>query len=316
MSGEGIVPVTEEKQAVFSYGKLGFPCEIFHDDIYKFHDGKINWHWQRELEFSYIYKGSVELYILEEKHLIKEGEGYVILPDYMHCITNISHEEGLYDTIYVDPDFIFGKQTYVLFQKYYMSICNIINNGVIFFSIKEKWGAELVEELKNISYLLESTPPYYEIDVNRKLLNIWKIILENTDDENMGKKPISRNVESKIKEMICFIQANYGKKIYLEDIALSANIGKGECCRLFKTYLCTTPIKYLMEYRIEQSISMLLDGNDTITEIAMDVGFNSINHYIDTFKKITGTTPYKYKLGIENMVNEITEKPSGLRPRL
>jgi AraC-like DNA-binding protein len=209
----------------------------------------------------------------------------------------------------VDPDFIFGKQTYVLFQKYYMSICSIINKGVIFFSIKEKWGAELVEELKNIADLLEKTPPYYEIDVNRKLLNIWKIILENTEDKNMRKKSVSRNVESTIKKMIYFIQANYEKKIYLDDIALSANIGKGECCRLFKTYLCTTPIKYLMEYRIEQSISMLLDGNKTITEIAMDVGFNSINHFIDTFKKITGTTPHKYKSGIENiMVHGITEK--------
>jgi AraC-like DNA-binding protein len=309
MSGEVIVPVTEEMQAIFSYGKLGFPCEIFHDDIYKFHEGKINWHWQRELEFSYIYKGCVELYVLEEKHLIKEGEGYVILPDCMHRITNFFNEEGLYDTIYVDPDFIFGKQTYVLFQKYYMSICSIINKGVIFFSIKEKWGAELVEELKNIADLLEKTPPYYEIDVNRKLLNIWKIILENTEDKNMRKKSVSRNVESTIKKMIYFIQANYEKKIYLDDIALSANIGKGECCRLFKTYLCTTPIKYLMEYRIEQSISMLLDGNKTITEIAMDVGFNSINHFIDTFKKITGTTPHKYKSGIENiMVHGITEK--------
>jgi AraC-like DNA-binding protein len=188
-----------------------------------------------------------------------------------------------------------------------MSICSIINKGVIFFSIKEKWGAELVEELKNISYLLENTPPYYEIDVNRKLLNIWKIILENTDDKNMRKKSVSGTVESKIKKMIYFIQTNYAGKIYLDDIALSADIGKGECSRLFKTYLCTTPIKYLMEYRIEQSISMLLDGNETITEIAMDVGFNSINHFIDTFKKVTGTTPYKYKLRIENMANEITK---------
>jgi AraC-like DNA-binding protein len=309
MGEERIVPVTEEKQALFSYGKLGFPCEIFHDDINKFHEGNINWHWQRELEFSYIYKGCVELYVLEERHIIKEGEGYVIFPDCMHRITKIFNEEGLYDTTYVDPDFIFGKQTYILFQKYYLSLCNIINNGVIFFSIKETWGAKLVEELKNITYLLEETPPYYEIEVNRKLLNIWKIILENTEDKNMRKISINTNVESAIKKMIYFIQANYAGKIYLDDIAHSANIEKGECCRLFKTYLYTTPIKYLMEYRIEQSISMLLDGNDKITEIAMDVGFNSINHYIDTFKKITGTTPYKYKLGIENIrVNEVIKK--------
>lgn len=74
-----IVQVTEQLQASYPYGKPGFPCEICMDDINVFYESTVNWHWQTELEFSYIYEGSLELQVLEKRYRIDERQGYLIL---------------------------------------------------------------------------------------------------------------------------------------------------------------------------------------------------------------------------------------------
>ena len=40
---------------------------------------------------------------------------------------------------------------------------------------------------------------------------------------------------------------------------------------------------------------MLRNSDDTVTEIAMNVGFHSVSAYIKYFKKIYGMTPVKYR---------------------
>lgn len=66
----------------------------------------------------------------------------------------------------------------------------------------------------------------------------------------------------------------------------------------------TSPYDYLIQYRLQQSLKLLTSKQNNITEIAMDVGFNSASHFIQCFKKymsmitITKTTfqyNFRYK---------------------
>ena len=57
---------------------------------------------------------------------------------------------------------------------------------------------------------------------------------------------------------------------------------------------------YLNKVRIEQSKKILENGNDSILEIALKVGFEDQSYYSKVFKKNTGITPYKYKIKYKN----------------
>lgn len=296
INGRKIIPVSDNMKAIFRYGEIGFPCQLYHDNISNFHENNVNWHWQGDLEFSIIKRGQVELQLLKNKYIVKEGEGYLIFPDCLHRITKSINQEGLYDTIIVNPNLLYGKTSSIIYHKYYMPIF-LKSNGVLFFSSNTNWGKTIFELFELMVTLLEEKPVHYEISVIQQLSNIWKELLLHAEvSETILPNPlIQKNTKIKIRDMLAYIHKNYENTVLLEDIASVGKVSKGECCQIFKKYVHTSPIKYLMEYRIEQSIPLLLQKDKNITEAALSVGFNCINHYINTFKKIVGTTPYQYK---------------------
>jgi AraC-like DNA-binding protein len=99
----------------------------------------------------------------------------------------------------------------------------------------------------------------------------------------------------RITTLINYIQTHHQEKVTLADIAKSASISRGECCRFFQRMIHMTPFSYLNEYRIFQSVSVLVENNLSITEISEVVGFSSISFYTSTFKKQMKCSPREYR---------------------
>ena len=55
-----------------------------------------------------------------------------------------------------------------------------------------------------------------------------------------------------------------------------------------------TPIEYLNYYRIESACEQLLTTDYSITEVALNSGFNDASYFIKIFKKHRGITPKQY----------------------
>lgn len=65
--------------------------------------------------------------------------------------------------------------------------------------------------------------------------------------------------------------------------------------KLFKKIYRTTFNRYLSEYRIERSKTLLLDTPLPVNLIAERVGFNNYTYYYTVFKAILGITPQQYR---------------------
>ena len=63
----------------------------------------------------------------------------------------------------------------------------------------------------------------------------------------------------------------------------------------FRQEIGTTPIKYLQRYRINQSKRLLLETQQTITEVALTVGFSDSGYFSRIFRRETGLTPEAYR---------------------
>jgi AraC-like DNA-binding protein len=96
--------------------------------------------------------------------------------------------------------------------------------------------------------------------------------------------------------MTGFIQQQYQQKISLNDIAASGLVSRSACCQIFKKFLGKSPVEYLTEYRISKSVELILNGKNSMTDIAMLCGFGSSSYYAETFHKVLGCTPTEYKM--------------------
>lgn len=85
------------------------------------------------------------------------------------------------------------------------------------------------------------------------------------------------------------------EKITLTDIANAANLSKSEALRSFHLALSTTPVNYLIDYRMECAQKLLLTTNLTVTQISLNVGIDNISYFVRTFRRKYGTTPKKFR---------------------
>ena len=95
--------------------------------------------------------------------------------------------------------------------------------------------------------------------------------------------------------MIGFIQNNCAHRISLKKIALSRAAGQSKCCKLFAKYLGQTPDTHLNRYRLNKSLDFLQNGDMSITEIALSVGFGGANYYAEIFRKCFGKSPTEFR---------------------
>jgi len=92
-----------------------------------------------------------------------------------------------------------------------------------------------------------------------------------------------------------FIAENQDNAICLATVAKAVNTSTFYFCKLFKRATGLTFTDYLARVRIEKSKTLLLDPNRRVSEIAYEVGFESLTHFNRVFRRILHQSPTSYR---------------------
>lgn len=98
-----------------------------------------------------------------------------------------------------------------------------------------------------------------------------------------------------IKKARDYIQEHQGEKLSLGQVARAVNMSTFYFCKTFKKITGINFTDYLSRVRIEKSKNLLLNPNLRVSEIAFEVGFQSLTHFNRVFKKILGQSPTDYR---------------------
>ena len=91
-----------------------------------------------------------------------------------------------------------------------------------------------------------------------------------------------------------YVSAHLSEPIVIGDVIRDAETSKTSLDRAFHDLLGTTPQRALMHYKIERAMEMLLQ-NLSPKNAAKELGFNSVYHFSNTFKAVTGARPSEYQ---------------------
>lgn len=92
-----------------------------------------------------------------------------------------------------------------------------------------------------------------------------------------------------------FIEKHKSDPISLSEVARALNVSTFYFCKLFKKATGINFTEYLSRIRIEKAKNLLLNPNLRVSEIAYEVGFQSLTHFNRVFLRIVGRSPTAYR---------------------
>ena len=89
----------------------------------------------------------------------------------------------------------------------------------------------------------------------------------------------------------------YAQPLDIPALASIACVSEAHFIRTFRATFGETPHRYLQRRRIERSMFLLRESSRSLTDICLDVGFNSMGTFSRTFRDIVGVSPSEYRRG-------------------
>jgi AraC-like DNA-binding protein/ligand-binding sensor protein len=159
--------------------------------------------------------------------------------------------------------------------------------------VVENWGVGVDREALRRAFFTTRTVPAKQHEAVVKLLTIFAqhlSMLSNqvvVQQENAEPPVITRAKD--------FIQEHQTENLRLGHVAKAVNTSTFYFCKMFKKVTGINFTDYLSRVRIEKSKNLLLNPNLRVSEIAFEVGFQSLTHFNRVFKKILGQSPTQYR---------------------
>jgi two-component system response regulator YesN len=146
---------------------------------------------------------------------------------------------------------------------------------------------EALREYKNVNTM------YEEIDRLNNIHLFYEYALEILNKiEQTYCKRYSKPIQNALK----YIHENYNKDINLEDLSSIMGVSKIYASQLFKKEVGLSFKNYLTDYRINRAVEFLKSGQYRVYEVSSKVGYQTVQYFCQTFKKVTGKSPSDYVL--------------------
>lgn len=276
------------------HGTHLFPVACYLDLLPK---DEISWHWHNELELGLIASGSALVETGSSTRLLRAGDGFFINSNILHAAALSDDASCEIHSVVFHPRAVSGSTDNIIWQKYLKPLMENQACPGFYLTPDTPWQRQILNCLASLWRLAEQEPFGYEMGIRNELSSIVTLLSEY--QPAAGKKSFGKaqRDNARIKEMLTFIQTNYGKELTIEDIASSAAISTSECIRCFRATIGTTPIAYLKSYRLQQAALKLQLSPDKIAAIAESCGFQEMSYFAKSFKEVYGCTPSEYRSG-------------------
>ncbi len=111
-----------------------------------------------------------------------------------------------------------------------------------------------------------------------------------------------------LRDIMELMAANIEEPISVDELAVCIDISRRQIERLFQNHLDTSPGRYYLELRITHARRLLLQSNESITNIALASGFVSTSHFSNCYKDYFGVSPSHAREQAKTLAFDAPEK--------
>ena len=247
-----------------------------------------------QLRFYYVIDGRFDWMIDSEHHILYPGDLAIIFPG--QCFGGVKDflDIGTASWLHLQPqqlDFngnvIMGKWS-GLTEPECRTIARIlsVNNCPVLSKIKE--AGILFQNIYN-EFLNQEIG--YTTRINQLIDELIILIARHLTRQSNSRRDFPQTfmkLEQSLRE-------DLSHQWTVEEMAALVGLGNTAFSEKVKSYTGFSPLNYLINIRISEAIKLLKRPEVHVTDIALDVGFYSSQHFATTFKKLTGYTPSEFR---------------------
>ena len=238
-------------------------------------------HYHNDIEILEVLEGQVELAVGNERLIATPGHLYFINPEEIHALYTASVPSEY-------RCFIFGRDLLNLPAE------NCVVSDLLHPIFHEKLQFHRQTEAPDLLALMAGISDA-QLEGGKEIWILADILRLLAMAAPTLQKKEGKKIDDPLRRAIDYMETHYNEKILLPQIAEIAGFNSQYFCNYFKKRTCTTPIVYLTELRIRHAKELLRKTELSITDVAMQCGFENVSFFIQKFKDTTGKTPLKYR---------------------
>ncbi|WP_299530080.1 AraC family transcriptional regulator [Ulvibacterium sp.] len=247
------------------------------------------WHYHPELELTYIEGANGRRHIGQHISRYESSSLVFIGSNIPHLNVDYGVKTDYKKTVlHIRPDFL--KENSIQTPEL-LAVHRFLEQSKYVIVIEGKTKTIAGEMLEKLSVL-------HPFEQFLEVLRVFQLLAHCTEIKLLHDSPVknqyTRKSQERLQLLYDFIEANYQRKIKVEEVADLCHLTKVAFCRYFKQATHLTFTEFLNQYRINQAKRLLLlDKN--VSEVCYACGFESLSYFNRVFKAITLENPLAFK---------------------
>jgi AraC-like DNA-binding protein len=119
-------------------------------------------------------------------------------------------------------------------------------------------------------------------------------ILQEEQCSRLVQAACSESEHNPVTAVINHVQERMSEPLTVADLAEFVSMSPSAFATLFREVTGLSPYQFVKRMRLDRARCLLIDGDDSVGEVARAVGYGSISHFINEFKRHFGVTPRAY----------------------
>lgn len=268
-----------------------FPYTMHERDLSNY---TVPWHWHEELEFNYVYKGTLVVETVNHTYTIRQGEAYFINTNVMNTKRKADGASVAVEHAHLfHPILLTGYYRSIFETKYLNPVLKNQSVEVVILKEDTDGGKAFLKILYTLTGLRGTENR--EFQIRNLLSDAWNVLVQEIEVQKRIKTFQTLSIHERTKDILSFLHKHYQERITIADVSSYAGVSEKECIRSFKNTFHQTPMDYLIHYRIEQAKRLLAETDEPVTNIAFMTGFHSSAYFGKIFKKYLNVTPKEFR---------------------
>lgn len=270
----------QEFHEVFSLFDRNIPVSI---STFERMEGSIfESHWHEKIEILIVYDGDIQ--IICNGCVINAHKGDIVFFNPCELHSGIAGEHGVaYYCIIMEPNFLVSinmdrcDQVLLELQNSRLLISNMIKDP------------EMYRLLMQVIAKNKKKEPYYEMYVRSYLMLFMSMAVQK---HRMEK---TLRTGSTVSHITSYITEHYAECLSTRLLAERFGFSLSYFCRYFKKETGETVVDYINAVRLNKSCALLQQTDLPVTEIALRVGYTSINYFNHRFREKLRCSPLQFR---------------------